>query len=68
MILDDDLHGFNGHIDLVGSGSDEDIEMFLRYYADASHRQQWLLDWSKDMMPETKPLPYDRDRLLPKPE
>lgn len=46
------------HIDLVGSGSEQDNELYLRYYADEE-------DWPNDVMPEHEALPYDRDRHLP---
>jgi len=53
------------HIDLVGSGSEHDHELYLRYYADAEDRRRWAIDWPSDIMPEHEALPYDRDRHLP---
>lgn len=53
-------------IDLTGSGSDEDNQTYLRYYADEAHRQQWAKDWPDDPMPEAAKAPYDRDSWLPK--
>ena len=53
------------HIDLVSSGSEEDIELYLRYYADEEDRQLWAKDWPNDAMPEHETPPYDRDRHLP---
>lgn len=53
------------HIDLVGSGSEQDNELYLRYYADEEDRRRWAKDWPNDVMPEHEPLPYDRDRHLP---
>ena len=53
------------HIDLVGSGSEDDNELFLRYYADEETRQLWAKDWPSDAMPEHEAPPYDRDRHLP---
>jgi hypothetical protein len=53
------------HIDLVGSGSEEDNEHYLRYYADEETRQQWAEDWPNDAMPKHETPPYDRDRHLP---
>ena len=52
-------------IDLTGSGSDEDNQIYLKYYADEEHRRQWALDWPDDPMPEHEDPPYDRDRTLP---
>ena len=52
-------------IDLTGSGSDEDNQIYLKYYADEDHRRQWALDWPDDPMPDHENPPYDRDRTLP---
>lgn len=53
------------HIDLVGSGSEEDSELYLRYYADEETRRRWADDWPEDVMPEHETPPHDRDRHLP---
>ncbi|MDO9268347.1 MAG: hypothetical protein Q7T96_04460 [Methylobacter sp.] len=53
------------HIDLVSSGSEQDNELYLRYYADEEERRRWANDWPDDVMPEHEALPYDRDRHLP---
>jgi hypothetical protein len=55
-------------IDLVSSGSEEDITLFLRYYADDETRDRWAREWPDHPMPPKEKPPYDRDRLLPKPE
>ena len=52
-------------IDLTGNGSDEDNQVYLRYYADDEHRQQWAQDWPDDPMPAHEAPPFDRDRHLP---
>ena len=52
-------------IDLVGSGSEEDNQIYLRYYADEKHREQWANDWPGDRLPEREEPPFDRDRFLP---
>jgi hypothetical protein len=52
-------------IDLTGSGSDEDNQIYLKYYADEEHRKQWLNDWPDDPMPQHEDPPFDRDRYLP---
>jgi hypothetical protein len=54
------------HIQLLGTGSDEDNHLLLKYYADEEWRRQWHEDFPKDPMPEHEDPPYDRDRLLPK--
>ena len=52
-------------IDLTGSGSDEDNQVYLKYYADEEHRKQWAFDWPDDPMPSHEDPPFDRDRHLP---
>jgi hypothetical protein len=52
-------------IDLTGSGSEEDNQIYLKYYADDEHRKQWALDWPDDPMPDHEDPPFDRDRFLP---
>jgi len=53
------------HIDLVGSGSEVDNELYLRYYADEETRKLWAKDWLNYAMPRHEAPPYDRDRHLP---
>ena len=52
-------------LDLTGSGSDEDNQIYLKYYADEEHRKQWAVDWPDDLIPEHEDPPFDRDRFLP---
>ena len=52
-------------IDLTGSGSEEDNQIFLKYYADETYRQQWASDWPDDNIPDRENPPFDRDRFLP---
>lgn len=52
-------------IDLTGSGSEEDNQIYLKYYADEEHRRQWAFDWPDDVIPEHEDPPFDRDRYLP---
>src|SRR5690349_15447377 len=52
-------------IDLTGSGSDEDNQVYLKYYADEEHRRQWAHDWPDDPLPKHEEPPFDRDRFLP---
>lgn len=52
-------------IDLTGSGSEEDNQTFLKYYADEQYRQQWASDWPADNIPDHQDAPFDRDRFLP---
>lgn len=57
--------GYQTHIDFVSSGSDEDIQTYLRYYADESSRRSWREEWPDMEMPEHEEPPYDRDDHLP---
>jgi hypothetical protein len=52
-------------IDLTGSGSDEDNQIYFRYYADEEYRAQWAKDWPDDEMPPREEPPYARDLHLP---
>ncbi len=62
------LHpGSAWHIQPLGGCSEEDMVLYLKYYADEDYRRQWKKDWPKDPIPPHEDPPYDRDRLLPKP-
>jgi hypothetical protein len=52
-------------IDLTGSGSEEDNQIYLKYYADEQYRRQWASDWPDDSIPDHENPPFDRDRFLP---
>jgi hypothetical protein len=53
------------HVDLIGSGSEEDIYLWMKYYADERTRNDWMRDWPDYEMPEHEEAPFDRDRHLP---
>lgn len=55
------------HLPMLGE-SDEDQQIYLKYYADERERQHWHAEFPEDPMPEHEDPPYDRDRLLPKRE
>ena len=59
---------FAWHIDMIGSGSEEHLALYMKYYADEEERRNWLKEWPKDVLPEREDPPYDRDRLLPRAE
>ena len=54
-------------IDLTCSGSDDDNQTCLKYYADEDHRRWWAKDWPDDPMPEAAVATFDRDSKLPQP-
>ena len=55
------------HYQLLSGGSDEDNQIYLKYFADEKWRNDWHRDWPDDPMPDPEDPPYDRDRLLPQP-
>jgi len=68
-LLEETIISFGGgggtwHISPNGAGSEEDSEIFLRYYADDETRERWHREFGAVLPPKEK-LPYDRDRLLP---
>jgi hypothetical protein len=52
------------HMSPIGGGSQEDNDIYLRYYADDETRERWQRDFRDPLPPKEKP-PFDRDRLLP---
>jgi hypothetical protein len=55
-------------IDLIGgaeTGSHEDVQIYLKYYADEKARVKWGHDWPGDKIPKHEDPPFDRDRFLP---
>jgi len=72
-ILDDEItllppeSETNCHIDILGGCSEEDIDLWLTYYAGETDREEWAADFPDDGVPPHQDLPYDRDRHLPTP-
>jgi hypothetical protein len=58
--------GFVYGIDVLGSGSDEDMHLYMKYFADEEYRQQWAKDFPDFEMPPREKPPFDRDQDLPK--
>lgn len=58
---------FRCYIDLVSSGSDEDIECWLTYYADEDDRDGWVKQFPDSVLPERRNAPFNRDARLPRP-
>jgi hypothetical protein len=56
------------HVDLVSTGSEEDIQAWMKYYADEDTRRDWLKDFPDYDMPAHENPPCDRDRHLPQAE
>ena len=53
------------HLSPIGGCSEEDLEVYYRYYADEEDRRLLRVDGVE--LPPHEPLPFDRDRLLPQP-
>jgi hypothetical protein len=53
------------HWDFAEAGSDNETE-WLTYYASDDERAEWAEIFPEVSLPEHRPLPYERDRLLPK--
>lgn len=67
-VLMPDDPAFAYHLDMIGSGSEEDMHLYMKYYASEKERRDWLKDWPDDVLPDPEKPPYDRDRRLPRAE
>jgi len=61
------LGGGAWHTSPIGSCKDEDIMIFLTYYASDKERRRWREEFPNDPLPPQQQLPYDRDQNLPRP-
>ncbi len=52
------------NISPIGGCSEEDNQVYLRYYADDATRKDWVKEFGESIPPKEK-LPFDRDRRLP---
>ena len=50
------------HWDVLGGCSEEDIDIYLRYYADEEHRQHWAEEFGDPLPPSELP-PYPKPWL-----
>ena len=53
------------HLDVIGGCSEQDIQIYLKHYADDETRENWARRFPKDSIPPHEPPPYERDRHLP---
>jgi hypothetical protein len=54
------------HYDVIGGGSEEDIAIYLRYYAGSEERRRWAAEFPDLLLPEPEKPPFDRDRHMPR--
>jgi len=64
-VLFPDNPDFACHIDIIGSGSEEDILKYLKYYASEEDRRDWSKRWPLDLLPEREQPAFNRDCQLP---
>ena len=53
-------------LDLPDSGSDEDPQLYMKYFGDEEYRKQWATDYPDFKMPAHEDQPFERDKELPK--
>ena len=58
--------GFVYGLDVLGSGSEEDTQLYMKYFADQESRARWATDFPDFAMPAHEDPPFDRDKDLPK--
>ena len=56
------------HMSPLGGCSEEDIHLYLKYYADEQWRRNWQEEYPEETLPDHEDPPYDRDRFLPQPD
>jgi hypothetical protein len=56
------------HMSPLGGCSEEDMQLYLKYYADEQWRDDWQKQYPGEALPDHEDPPYDRDRLLPQPD
>ncbi len=66
MMVMPDVPNFHCGLDMLGSYGEEDMYLYLKYYADEKRRREWLKDFPDYEMPEHEDPKFERDHLLPK--
>ena len=57
--------GWHTHLDPIGGCSEEDLQIYYRYYADDGFRDHFHEEFPGEPLPPRETPPYDRDRFLP---
>ena len=55
------VHDYILHLDVIGSGSDEDNQLYLTYYASDAERARWKAEFPDEELPPRKQPQYKRD-------
>jgi hypothetical protein len=61
-----EVPGAAWHTSPIGAGSSEDTAIWLKHYANEEDRRRWHHDFPDEAIPAYEPLPFDRDRHLPR--
>ncbi len=55
------VHDYILHLDVIGSGGDEDNQLYLTYYASDAERARWKTEFPDEELPPRKELQYKRE-------
>jgi hypothetical protein len=65
-VLFPDNPGYVYGLDLLGSGSEEDMQLYMKYFANDEYRAEWLAQFPELDLPAHEDPPFDRDKDLPR--
>jgi hypothetical protein len=65
-VLFPDNPGYVYGLDVLGSGSEEDMQLYMKYFADEAYRAEWMRDFPELEFPPHEDPPFDRDKDLPR--
>jgi len=65
-VLFPDNPGYVYGLDLLGSGSEEDMQLYMKYFADEAYRAEWQAQFPELEFPPHEDPPFDRDKDLPR--
>jgi hypothetical protein len=64
-VLFPDNPGYVYGLDLLGSGSEKDMQLYMKYFADEQYRAEWKAQFPELDFPPHEDPPFDRDKDLP---
>jgi hypothetical protein len=65
-VLFPDNPGYVYGLDLLGSGSEDDMQLYMKYFADEQYRAEWKTQFPELDFPPHEDPPFDRDKDLPR--